>query len=99
MAGHLSAGLPAKFDEASNSGGKLPLRIRGGHRPWFGTMEIWVTTGSDDKQELRALCVDLNTGKIMKDIKVFDMIERRLDPAYIYDSPHFEQPGDPHACR
>jgi len=90
-----AAGLPAKFDEASNVRWKTAIANQGWSSPVVWDNEIWVTTGSDDKQELRALCVDLNTGKIMKDIKVFDMIERRLDPAYIYDSPHLNSPATP----
>ena len=90
-----AADLPAKFDEASNVRWKTAIANQGWSSPVVWDNEIWVTTGSDDKQELRALCVDLNTGKIMKDIKVFDMIERRLDPAYIYDSPHLNSPATP----
>jgi len=71
-----AADLPTKFDEASNVRWKTAIANQGWSSPVVWDNEIWVTTGSDDKQELRALCVDLNTGKIMKDIKVFDMIVR-----------------------
>ena len=60
----------------------------------WGT-EIWLTSGSDQKKELRAVCVDLETGKIRTDIKVFDMIERKIDPAYAHDSPHLNSPATP----
>ncbi len=30
--------------------------------------EIWLTTGSDEKKELRAICVDLESGKITKNM-------------------------------
>ncbi len=90
-----ATGLPENFDEASNVRWKTAIANQGWSSPVVWDNEIWVTSGSDDKQELRALCVDLNSGKIMKDIKVFDMIDRRLDPAYIYDSPHLNSPATP----
>ena len=74
-----ATGLPENFDEASNVRWKTAIANQGWSSPVVWDDEIWVTSGSDDKQELRALCVDLNSGKIMKDIKVFDMIDRRLD--------------------
>jgi hypothetical protein len=41
------------------------------------------------------ICVDLEAGKITKDIKVFDMIVRKVDPAYTADSPHLNSPATP----
>jgi|TARA_B110000495_G_scaffold145596_1_gene128492 outer membrane protein assembly factor BamB len=91
-----SAGdLPDQFDEAVNVRWKTAIANQGWSSPVVWDDEIWVTTGSDEKQELRALCVDLKSGKIMKDIKVFDMIERRLDQAYVHDSPHLNSPATP----
>ncbi|MDB4394047.1 hypothetical protein N9Z67_01710, partial [Rhodopirellula sp.] len=90
-----AADLPAAFDESSNVRWKTAIANQGWSSPVVWENEIWLTTGSDDKQELRALCVDLSSGKIMKDIKVFDMIQRRVDPAYIHDSPHLNSPATP----
>ena len=67
-----AADLPTKFDEASNVRWKTAIANQGWSSPVVWENEIWVTTGSDDKQELRALCIDLNSGNILKDIKVFE---------------------------
>jgi len=54
-----------------------------------------ITSGSDEKQELRTICLDLETGKVKHNIKVFDMIPRKVDPAYVNDSPHLNSPATP----
>ena len=77
--------LPVEFDELNNVRWKLPIPDSGWSSPVIWENEIWLTTGSDDKQELRAICVDLETGSITKDIKVFDMIERKVNAAYKFD--------------
>ena len=53
-----AADLPAEFDEASNVRWKTAIANQGWSSPVVWDDEIWVTTGSDDQQELRALCVD-----------------------------------------
>ncbi len=87
--------LPVKFDEAKNMRWKVAIPESGWSSPVIQESEVWLTTGSDKKKELRAICVDLNSGKITKNIKVFDMIERRIEPAYVHDSPHLNSPATP----
>ena len=87
--------LPVEFDEAKNVRWKIAIPDSGWSSPVIWENEIWVTTGSDQKRELRAICVDLETGKVTKNIKVFDMIERKVDPAYKADSPHLNSPATP----
>ncbi len=87
--------LPVEFDEAKNVCWKIAIPDEGWSSPVVWGDEIWLTAGSDEKKELRAICVDLKSGKILKNIKVFDMIDRRVDPAYGYDSPHLNSPATP----
>lgn len=87
--------VPFEFDEAKNVGWKIPIPATGWSSPVVWESEIWLTTGSDESRELRAICVDLGSGKITKDVKVFDMIERKVDPAYAHDSPHLNSPATP----
>jgi len=89
--------LPITFDEAQNVRWKIAIPDAGWSSPVLWGHEIWLTTGSDQKQELRAICVDLESGKITKNIKVFDMVKRKVDPAYVYDSPHLNSPATPTA--
>jgi outer membrane protein assembly factor BamB len=70
---------------------------------WDG--QIWLSTATADGRELSALCVDLESGKILKDLKLFDIakpqfcIERNsyasctpvIEAGRIY--VHFGSPG------
>ena len=87
--------LPVEFDEARNIRWKIAIPDSGWSSPVVWNNEVWVTAGSDEKAELRALCIDLNSGQISKDIKVFDMVERKVDNAYGHDSPHLNSPATP----
>jgi hypothetical protein len=90
-----SENLPVDFDEATNIRWKIAIPDEGWSSPLIWENEIWLTVGSDEKKRLRAICVDLEVGKIPRDIKVFDMIERKVDPAYTADSPHLNSPATP----
>jgi len=87
--------LPVEFDEAKNVSWKVAIPDKGWSSPVIWENEIWLTTGSDEEKRLRAICVDLASGKITKDIKVFDMIGRKVDHAYTADSPHLNSPATP----
>ncbi|MEO2015518.1 MAG: PQQ-binding-like beta-propeller repeat protein [Fuerstiella sp.] len=87
--------LPVEFDESRNVRWKTLIPDSGWSSPVIWENEIWLTTGSDEQRELRVMCIDLESGKIVKDIKVFDMIERKVDPAYAHDSPHLNSPATP----
>ena len=87
--------LPVEFDERANVRWKVVIPESGWSSPVVWDNEIWLTTGSDEKKELRVICVDLESGKIVKDIKAFDMIERKVDPAYAFDSSHMNSPATP----
>ncbi|TWU38532.1 PQQ-binding-like beta-propeller repeat protein [Novipirellula artificiosorum] len=87
--------LPVEFDESKNVRWKIAIPDSGWSSPVVWGNEVWLTTGSDEKKELRAICIDLETGKVKRDDKVFDMIERKVDPAYAFDSPHLNSPATP----
>ena len=87
--------LPIEFDEAKNVRWKAAIPGEGWSSPVVWGNEVWLTAGSQTKKELRAMCVDIASGKIVKDIKVFDMIERKVDPAYVHDSPHLNSVATP----
>ena len=91
----LATNIPTEFDETNNVRWKTLINDSGWSSPVIWEDEVWITTGSDEKQELRTICIDLETGKIKHNIKVFDMIPRKVDPAYINDSPHLNSPATP----
>ena len=86
---------PVEFDESKNVRWKTAIPDSGWSSPAIWEDEIWLTTGSDEKRELRALCVHRETGEIIKNIKVFDMVDRQVDPAYKHASPHPNSPATP----
>ncbi|MEL6898588.1 MAG: PQQ-binding-like beta-propeller repeat protein, partial [Planctomycetota bacterium] len=87
--------LPVRFDEAENVRWKVAIPDSGWSSPVVWENEVWVTTGSEEKRELRAICLDLESGATVHNIKVFDMIDRKVDPAYVHDSPHLNSVATP----
>ncbi len=74
--------LPIEFDEAKNVRWKTAISDEGWSSPVVWGDQIWLTSGSDEKKELRAIRVDLDSGKILQNIKVFDYIETPIVEAY-----------------
>lgn len=91
----LTSNLPIEFSETDKVRWKVPIAGEGWSSPAIWDNEIWLTSGSDERKELRAICVDLSSGKTLKDIKVFDMRQRQVVAAYRHDSPHLNSPATP----
>ncbi|MCH2611412.1 MAG: PQQ-like beta-propeller repeat protein [Pirellulales bacterium] len=87
--------LPESFDEEVNVTWKTRVSGTGWSSPVIWEDDIWISSGDAASKELRAICVSFETGKITKNIKVFDMVPRPRDPAYKYDSPHLNSPATP----
>ena len=69
------AKLPLEFTDTKNVQWRTPIHGLGWSSPVIWKQQVWVTTAREDGSELFAVCVDLETGKILHDIKVF-IIER-----------------------
>jgi outer membrane protein assembly factor BamB len=65
--------LPLTWSESANVKWKTAIHDRGWSSPVIWGKQIWVTTGSRDGKRLFALCLERDTGKIVHDIKVFDV--------------------------
>ena len=87
--------IPIHFDEAKNIKWKTAVPDSGWSSPVIWKEEIWLTAGNDASKELRLLCFDLNSGELTRNIKVFNMIARKIDPEYTFDSPHLNSPATP----
>ena len=87
--------LPKAFDEEVNVTWKTRISGTGWSSPVIWENDIWISSGDEASKELRVICVSFETGKITKNIKVFDMVPRPRDPAYKYDSPHLNSPATP----
>ncbi len=100
-----ATGLPATFSDTENVRWKTAIHDKGWSSPVVWGDQIWLTTATEDGKQLFAICVDLNSGQITRDIKLFD-IEKPQDAIAFnsYASPtpaieagrvyvHFGSPG------
>lgn len=87
--GHSGAtGLPLTWSESENVLWKTPIHDRGWSSPVVWGNQVWLTTATDDGKRLFAVCVDRDTGKIVHDVKVFDVDRpERIAPINSYASP------------
>jgi outer membrane protein assembly factor BamB len=70
--GHSTAkGVPTTFDETTNVRWKVPVHDKGWSSPVVWGDQVWVTTAKEDGTEMFAVCVDLKTGDVRHDLKLF----------------------------
>ena len=87
--GHSKAvDLPLDWNESKNVVWKTPIHDRGWSSPVVLGNQIWVTTATTDGHRLYAICIDRNTGKILRDLKLFDVEKPQYcHPFNSYASP------------
>ena len=68
-----SSNLPTEFSGTRNVRWRAAIHGLGWSSPVVWKNQVWITTAREDGSELFALCVNLETGEIMHDIKVFDV--------------------------
>jgi outer membrane protein assembly factor BamB len=72
--GHSSSTkLPLTWSETENVKWKTPIHDRGWSSPVVWGGQIWLTTASEDGRQLYAVCVDAASGKIVHDLKLFEV--------------------------
>lgn len=72
--GHASQrGLPLEWSETKNVVWKTPIEGLGWSSPVIRGQQIWLTAATDEGHSLRAVCVDLETGKILHDVEAFQV--------------------------
>jgi outer membrane protein assembly factor BamB len=87
-------GLPVKWSESENVKWHVPVRGKAWSSPVVWDDQIWITTAPPDGKELFAICLDRNTGKVIHDVKVFEVekpqycIERN---SYASSTPFVEE--------
>jgi outer membrane protein assembly factor BamB len=80
--------LPAKWSETENIIWKTAVHGVGWSSPVIWGKQIWLTTAQPDGHQLFAVCIDRETGKVLQDIKVFEVEKpARLPPDNSYASP------------
>ena len=68
-------GLPLTWSETENVAWKAPIPGRGWSSPVLADDQIWLTTAVDDGRSLRALCLDRDTGRIVRNVEVFQLTD------------------------
>ncbi|HVV99045.1 MAG TPA: PQQ-binding-like beta-propeller repeat protein [Planctomycetaceae bacterium] len=87
--GHSSAkNLPAEFSDTENVKWKTPIHGRAWSSPVIWGKQIWLTTAPEDGKERSALCIDLDSGKILRDILVYEVAKPEfINPMNSYATP------------
>jgi outer membrane protein assembly factor BamB len=81
-------GLPLHWTETQNVIWKTAIHDRGWSSPVIYGKQIWLTTASADGRKLFVLCIDRDTGKIIRDWKLFDVAKPQYaHPFNTYASP------------
>jgi outer membrane protein assembly factor BamB len=66
-------GLPTTWSEKEHIKWKTPLHDKGWSSPVVWGDQIWVTAAPEDGKANYAICVDKNSGKVLHDIKLWDV--------------------------
>ena len=87
--GHADAhGLPIRWSETENVVWKTAIHDKGWSSPVVWGDQIWMTTARADGKEMFGVCVDLETGKIIHDVKLLDVAKPAFCPSLnSYASP------------
>jgi len=87
--GHSDArDLPLTWSETQNVVWKTQVHDRGWSSPVVYGNQVWLTTASADGRKLYALCLDRETGRIIRDMKLFDVAQPQFAHSFnTYASP------------
>ncbi len=67
--------LPLSWSETKNVKWKTPIHGKAWSSPVVWKDRIWVTTATEDGKKMSALCLDAASGKILKDLLIFENAE------------------------
>lgn len=83
-----ATGLPLRWSETENVRWKTPIHGRAWSSPVILGDQIWMTTATPDGRELFAVAVAKDTGKVLFDLKLFDVPKPQFAHAFnTYASP------------
>ena len=68
-----STDLPLTWSESQNVKWKTPVHGRAWSSPVVFGSQVWLTTATEDGHELFAVCIDRDSGKIVQDLKLFEV--------------------------
>ncbi len=83
-----SKSLPLQWSENRNISWKTAIHGKAWSSPVVWGEQIWMTSATEDGKELFAICVDAATGKVVHDIRVFEIAE----PMFCYPYNSYASP-------
>lgn len=89
-----SKNLPTTWSETKNIKWKAAIHGRAWSSPVIWDSQIWLTTATEDGRELFAVCVDRESGKVTRDLKLFEIEKPQFAHkfnTYASPSPVIEQ--------
>ena len=89
MQGHVDAKLPQQWSETQNVRWKTPIPGEGWSSPVVWDKQVWMTTAiSEQSPRLQAICIDADSGRILRTIEVFSVAEpEQIHALNSYASP------------
>ncbi len=69
----LGTGLPLHWAEGQNVRWKTAIHGRAWSSPVLWGRQVWVSTATEDGHERFVVCVDRDSGRVVRDLKVFDV--------------------------
>lgn len=83
-----STGLPIRWSATENIVWKQAIHDLGHSTPVVWGDQIWLTTAEEDGTVLYAVSIDLNSGKVIRDIEVFRADDpQKINPLNSYATP------------
>lgn len=80
--------LPLRWSEEQGIKWKTSIRGKAWSSPVIRGTQVWLSTATEDGRELAVVCVDAQTGKIIRDRKLFDVEKPQYcHPFNSYASP------------
>src|SRR5688572_31501871 len=87
--GHSTAkNLPTTWSETNNVRWKTAIHGKAWSSPVIWGNQIWLTTAPEDGTKLFAICVDRDSGKVVHDLKLFDV----ADPQFCHKFNSYASP-------
>ena len=83
-----STNLPLHWSEEQNVKWKTAIHGKAWSSPVIWGQQVWLTTATTNGEELFAVCVDSGTGRVLQDLKLFDVAKPQFCiPFNSYASP------------
>jgi outer membrane protein assembly factor BamB len=80
--------IPTEWDSITNIAWRIPIEGKGWSSPVIMDGQVWVTTATPEGTEFRAVCIGLESGKIIHNIIVFkEDTPLEIHPLNSYASP------------